>query len=55
VVPLSEDELPPLPHVQPLSNKDRDFFIAMLDNPPPPNEALKKLMRGETPKIAEGG
>ncbi len=29
-----------------LSDRDRDFFLAMLDNPPPPNEALKKLMRG---------
>jgi uncharacterized protein (DUF1778 family) len=47
VVPLSpEDELPQLPHVQPLSDADRDLFVSILDNPPPPNDALRKLMRG---------
>lgn len=44
VVPLSEEELPPLPHVQPLSDVDRDLFLAVLDNPPAPNAALRKLM-----------
>jgi hypothetical protein len=45
VVPLGgEDELPPLPHLQPLSDRDRDLLLAALDNPPEPNEALKKLM-----------
>ncbi|MBA4063904.1 MAG: hypothetical protein C0501_09365 [Isosphaera sp.] len=45
VVPLSEaDELPPLPHAHPLSDADRDLFLAVLDNPPPPNAALRKLM-----------
>ena len=29
-------------HVTRLSNRDRDVFLQMLDNPPPPNEALKK-------------
>ena len=29
---------------EPLSDRDRDIFLAMLENPPPPNEALKKLM-----------
>ena len=28
-----------------LSNKDRDFIINLLDNPPEPNEALKELFR----------
>ncbi len=45
VVPLGEEEdLPPLPHLRPLSDRDRDMLLAMLDNPPEPNEALKKLM-----------
>jgi hypothetical protein len=45
VVPLSESEdLPPLPHTKPLSDADRDLFLAVLDNPPPPNTALRKLM-----------
>ena len=26
----------------PLSDRDRDIFLALLENPPPPNEALKK-------------
>ncbi|QJW96837.1 type II toxin-antitoxin system TacA family antitoxin [Frigoriglobus tundricola] len=53
VVPLSEDEeLPPLPHVQPLSDADRDLFLAVLDNPPPPNAALRKLMSKKQAKPA---
>ena len=28
-----------------LSNRDRDIFLAMLENPPEPNEALKKAVR----------
>jgi hypothetical protein len=27
-----------------LSDRDRDYFLALLDNPPPANEALKKLL-----------
>lgn len=45
VVPLSgADELPPLPHPHPLSDADRDLFLSVLDNPSPPNAALRKLM-----------
>jgi hypothetical protein len=45
VVPLSEaEELPPLPHGRPLSDADRDLLLSILDNPPPPNAALRKLM-----------
>jgi uncharacterized protein (DUF1778 family) len=52
VVPLGEaDDLPPLPHVKPLSDADRDLFLSILDNPPPPNAALRKLMR---PDVASG-
>lgn len=39
-----DEELPPLPHLRPLSDRDRDMLLAVLDNPPEPNEALKKLM-----------
>jgi uncharacterized protein DUF1778 len=45
-----EEELPPLPHAQPLSDADRDLFLAVLDNPPAPNDALRKLMAPDSPK-----
>ena len=48
VVPLGPgDDLPPLSSLRPLSDRDRDAFLAALDNSPPPNEALKRLMSGE--------
>jgi hypothetical protein len=51
VVPLGPDEdLPPLTTLKPLSDRDRDAFLAALDNPPPPNEALKRLMSGTKPQ-----
>jgi uncharacterized protein (DUF1778 family) len=28
-----------------LSDRDRDLFLSMLDNPPEPNEALRKAAR----------
>jgi uncharacterized protein (DUF1778 family) len=28
-----------------LNNEERNRFLALLDNPPPPNEALKAAMR----------
>lgn len=30
--------------VPPLSDRDRDFFLKLLDNPPPPNKALRRAM-----------
>jgi hypothetical protein len=32
-----------------LSDRDRDLVISLLENPPPPNEALRKLMAGKLP------
>jgi hypothetical protein len=29
----------------PLSDRDRDLFLSLLDSPPPANEALKKIAR----------
>lgn len=46
VVPLKSGEEPPLTTLKPLSDRDRDAFLAALDNPPP-NDALKRLMSGE--------
>jgi hypothetical protein len=37
-LPLIEQSLPPL------SDRDRDFFLALLDNPPPPTPALRAAM-----------
>lgn len=31
--------------IQPLSDRDRDLFLSVLDNPPPPNEALKRAVK----------
>ena len=44
-----------------LSDRDRDLFLSLLDNPPEPNEALRRAAReyerrvvqGERPKGAE--
>ena len=30
--------------IAPLSDRDRDIFLALLDNPPTPNEALRRAM-----------
>jgi hypothetical protein len=38
-IPFAEESSPPL------SDRDRDLFLALLDNPPPANEALKKAAR----------
>lgn len=43
VIPL--DELPFVEETTPpLSDRDRDIFLALLDNPQPPNEALRRLI-----------
>ncbi len=36
VTPVTEDEL------QPLSNRDRDMFLDLIENPPEPNDAFRK-------------
>ncbi len=44
---FAEDEIPFVfaeESIAPLSDRDRDLFLAILDNPPPPNEALRQLM-----------
>src|SRR5436309_14551427 len=45
VVPLSPGEDEASPIVVKLSDRDWKAFVAALDNPPPPNAALKDLMR----------
>lgn len=47
VVPVSagdDEKLPPLPYVAPLSDADRDLFLAVLDNPPAPTDSLKRAL-----------
>jgi Protein of unknown function (DUF1778) len=44
VTPLDEAEAPPLTTLQPLSDADRDKFLAALDSPPAPNAALKRAL-----------
>ena len=42
---IPEDDLPFLEEAMaPLSDRDRDVFLALLDNPPPPNDALRRLL-----------
>jgi hypothetical protein len=45
---IAEDELPFVEETMaPLSDRDRDVFLALLDNPPPPNDALRQLLTSE--------
>ena len=42
---IAEDDLPFVAEaLAPLSDRDRDVFLALLDNPPPPNDALRGLL-----------
>src|SRR2546428_6684079 len=42
---IPEDDLPFVEEAMaPLSDRDRDIFLALLDNPPPPNDALRRLL-----------
>jgi hypothetical protein len=42
---IPEDDLPFLEEAMgSLSDRDRDVFLALLDNPPPPNDALRRLL-----------
>ncbi len=34
----------------PLSDRDRDRFLALLDEPPEPNEALRQALTGRRPR-----
>jgi hypothetical protein len=44
VVPV--DELPLMEdHLKPLSDRDRDLFLSLLDNPPEPTPALRAAAR----------
>lgn len=45
---IAEDELPFVEEaIAPLSDRDRDVFLALLDSPPPPNDALRRLLTSE--------
>ena len=44
---IAEDDLPFLEEsMAPLSDRDRDAFLAILENPPAPNDALRHLLSG---------
>ena len=46
---IPEDDLPFVEEAMaPLSDRDRDVFLALLDNPPPPNDALRRLLTSGT-------
>ena len=43
---IAIDEIPFMEEsLAPLSDRDRDLFLSLLENPPPPNEALVKAMK----------
>jgi hypothetical protein len=44
VIPVDELEFTEQ-RVAPLSDRDRDIFLALLDNPPEPNEALREAVK----------
>src|SRR2546422_5311748 len=52
---IPEGELPFVEEAMaPFSDRDRDVFLALLDNPPPPNEALRRLLTsGHDPQNEE--
>jgi hypothetical protein len=42
---IPEDDLPFVEETMaPLSDRDREVFLTLLDNPPPPNDALRRLI-----------
>jgi uncharacterized protein (DUF1778 family) len=43
----------PKHHDRKLSNTDRDAFLAILDNPPEPNKALRKAAKNYLKRILE--
>lgn len=55
VVPLTEEEAAGGPVAIKLSDRDWDAFMAALDNPPEPNDALKKLMKEFGPWTVPAG
>src|SRR5215203_2597140 len=53
---IPEDDLPFLEKtITPLSDRDRDVFLALLDNPPPPSEHLRRLLTSTSASQNEGG
>ena len=52
---IPEDDLPFIEEAAaPLSDRDRDVFLALLDNPPPPNDALRRLLTSEHGRQNQG-
>jgi uncharacterized protein (DUF1778 family) len=39
---IAEDDLPFEEALRPLSDRDRDFFLALLDRPPKPSERFRR-------------
>lgn len=53
---IPEDDLPFVEEAMaPLSDRDRDVFLALLDNPPPPNDALRCLLTPQHGSQEQGG
>lgn len=53
VLANSADEVLERHNTRTLSDRDRDLFLQMLDNPPKPNEALRKAAQRYNESAAE--
>ena len=52
---IPEDDLPFVElTMAPLSDRDRDVFLALLDNSPQPNDALRRLLTSENDHSDQG-
>lgn len=51
VLASSADEVLDKHQNRTLSNRDRDLFLAMIENPPEPNEALKKAVQNYKKRV----
>lgn len=55
IIPEDELQFPEEAETTSLSDRDRDIFISLLDNPPPANEALRKAAKAYRQREAGNG
>lgn len=50
---IKKDEFPKSNFTRKLSDRDRDIFLKMMEEPPKPNESLKKAVRKYKKRIED--